>query len=211
MRNFLITSIFWLTFACSQPQKSSIPFYNSPDFTPYFISEAEASTQISHRIKPFAFYNQDSVLFDSKSLEGKLYVANFFFTQCNNICPDMTAQLKRIEKAFLGNPQVALLSFSVTPWIDDVKTLQRFSEKNQISSLNWNLLTGSKEEIYTLARKSFFAEESIGYNKETKEFLHTEHFILVDQKGRIRGIYNGTLALDAERCIEDMQAILKEG
>ncbi|MFZ9236070.1 MAG: SCO family protein [Algoriphagus sp.] len=211
MRNFLITSIFWLTFACSQPQKSSIPFYNSPDFTPYFISEAEASTQISHRIKPFAFYNQDSVLFDSKSLEGKLYVANFFFTQCNNICPDMTAQLKRIEKAFVGNPQIALLSFSVTPWIDDVKTLQRFSEKNQISSLNWNLLTGSKEEIYTLARKSFFAEESIGYNKETKEFLHTEHFILVDQKGRIRGIYNGTLALDAERCIEDMQAILKEG
>jgi protein SCO1/2 len=119
--------------------------------------------------------------------------------------------LKRIEKAFPGNPQVVLLSFSVTPWIDDVKTLQKFSEKNQISSSNWNLLTGSKEEIYTLARKSFFAEESIGYNKETKEFLHTEHFVLVDQKGRIRGIYNGTMALDAEQCIEDMQAILKEG
>jgi protein SCO1/2 len=150
-------------------------------------------------------------LFDSKSLEGKVYVANFFFTQCNNICPDMTAQLKRIEKAFPSNPQVVLLSFSVTPWIDDVKTLQKFSEKNQISSSNWSLLTGSKEEIYTLARKSFFAEESIGYNKETKEFLHTEHFVLVDQKGRIRGIYNGTMALDAEQCIEDMQAILKEG
>ena len=200
-----------MTFACSQPQKSTIPFYNSPDFTPNFLSEAEAETQITHRIKSFAFFNQDSILFDSKSLEGKVYVANFFFTQCNNICPDMTAQLKRIEKAFPGNPQVVLLSFSVTPWIDDVKTLQKFSEKNQISSSNWNLLTGSKEEIYTLARKSFFAEESIGYNKETKEFLHTEHFVLVDQKGRIRGIYNGTMALDAEQCIEDMQAILKEG
>ena len=93
-----------MAFACAEPQKSSIPYYNSPDFTPYFISEAEAETQISHRIKPFSFYNQDSILFNSKSLEGKIYVANFFFTQCNNICPDMTAQLKRIEKAFPGNP-----------------------------------------------------------------------------------------------------------
>lgn len=211
MKNFLITSVLCMGFACAEPQKSSIPYYNSPDFTPYFISEAEAATQISHRIKPFAFYNQDSILFDSKSLEGKVYVANFFFTQCNNICPDMTAQLKRIEKAFPGNLEVKLLSFSVTPWIDDVKTLQKFSELNQISSSNWSLLTGSKEDIYTLARKSFFAEESIGYNKATQEFLHTEHFILVDQKGRIRGIYNGTLALDAAQCIEDMQVILKEG
>ena len=101
MRNFLITSVLCLAFACAEPQKSSIPYYNSPDFTPYFISETEAATQISHRIKPFAFYNQDSILFDSKSLEGKVYVANFFFTQCNNICPDMTAQLKRIEEEAL--------------------------------------------------------------------------------------------------------------
>ena len=121
----------------------------------------------------------------------------------------MTAQLKRIEKAFPGNPEVKLLSFSVTPWIDDVKTLKKFSEINQISSWNWNLLTGSKDEIYTLARKSFFAEESIGYNKATQEFLHTEHFILVDQRGRIRGIYNGTIPLDADQCIEDMKLLLK--
>lgn len=122
----------------------------------------------------------------------------------------MISQMKRIEKAFLGNTQVAYLSFSVTPWIDDVKTLKKYSELNQISSPQWSLLTGDKEAIYTLARKSFFAEESIGFTKDSNEFLHTEHFILVDQKGRIRGIYNGTLPLDADQCIEDMRALLAE-
>ena len=105
---------------------------------------------------------------------------------------------------------MVLLSFSVTPWLDDVKTLNKFATKYQISSKNWSLLTGSKEAIYSLARKSYFAEESIGFNKDSKEFLHTEHIILVDQQGRIRGIYNGTLPLDAEQCILDMLELLQE-
>lgn len=208
MKNYWLISLFLLS--CADPEVSKIPFYNTPDFTPYFLNEAEASVKITHRIKPFAFYNQDSIKFDSKSLEGKIYVANFIFTRCSNICPDMTAQMKRIEKAFHSNPQVKLLSFTVTPWYDDVKALHKFGEKYQISSANWSLLTGPKAAIYSLARQSFFAEESIGFNKDTKEFLHTEHLVLVDPKGRIRGIYNGTLSLEAEQCILDMKVLLKE-
>ncbi|MEY4308368.1 MAG: hypothetical protein RL422_571 [Bacteroidota bacterium] len=208
MRNYWLISLFLLS--CADPEVSKIPFYNTPDFTPYFLNQAEASEKITHRIKPFAFYKQDSTLFDSKSLQGKVYVANFIFTRCSNICPDMISQMKRIEKAFHSNPQVHLLSFTVTPWFDDVETLHRFADKNQINSTQWSLLTGPKAAIYTLARQSFFAEESIGYNKDTKEFLHTEHFVLVDQKGRIRGIYNGTLPLEANQCIEDMQLLLQD-
>jgi protein SCO1/2 len=208
MKNYLLISCCALALSCSDSKVSKIPYYNEPDFNPLFLNELQAEKEITHRISPFAFYNQDSTLFDSQSLLGKVYVANFIFTRCSDICPDMTAQMKRIENAFLGNNQVALISFSVTPWIDDVKTLQKFSEKNQISSVNWSLLTGPKEMIYNLARKSFFAEESIGYNKDSKEFLHTEHFILVDQKGRIRGIYNGTIPLEADQCIEDIREIL---
>ena len=207
MRNYWLISLLLL--GCSENPVSKIPFYNTPDFNPYFMSEAEASTRITHRIKPFEFYNQDSTLFRSESLQGKVYVANFIFTRCSNICPDMTAQMKRIEKAFHANSNVSLVSFTVTPWSDDVKTLHKFGEKFQISSSNWSLLTGPKASIYTLARQSFFAEESIGFNKDTKEFLHTEHIVLVDQKGRIRGIYNGTLPLEADQCIEDMKLLLK--
>lgn len=208
MKNCWLISLFLL--ACSETSVSKIPFYNTPDFTPYFISDAEADSKISHRIKPFSFFNQDSTLFDSKALQGKVYVANFIFTKCSNICPDLTSQMKRIEKTFHSNPQVALVSFTVTPWLDDVKTLHQFADKFQISSTNWSLLTGPKESIYKLARQSFFAEENIGYNKDSNEFLHTEHLVLVDQKGRIRGIYNGTIPLDADQCMEDMRAILGE-
>jgi protein SCO1/2 len=210
MKSLFLISFCLLGIACSEPSPSQIPFYNEADFTPYFLTEVAAEKQITHRISSFEFYNQDSSLVKSTSLDGKIYVANFIFTTCNNICPDMISQMKRIEKAFLGNSQVAYLSFSVTPWIDDVKTLKKYSELNQISSPQWSLLTGDKEAIYTLARKSFFAEESIGFTKDSNEFLHTEHFILVDQKGRIRGIYNGTLPLDADQCIEDIRALLAE-
>ena len=210
MKSLFLISFCLLGIACSEPSPSQIPFYNEADFTPYFLTEVAAEKQITHRISSFEFYNQDSSLVKSSSLDGKIYVANFIFTTCNNICPDMISQMKRIEKAFLGNSQVAYLSFSVTPWIDDVKTLKKYSELNQIYSPQWSLLTGDKEAIYTLARKSFFAEESIGFTKDSNEFLHTEHFILVDQKGRIRGIYNGTLPLDADQCIEDIRALLAE-
>jgi protein SCO1/2 len=210
MRKYWLISLLGGILACSQSSNSKIPYYNTPDFTPLFLHKNEASKQITHRIKPFVFINQDSTIFDSKSLQGKVYVANFIFTRCSNICPDMTTQMKRIEKAFHTNSQVVLLSFSVTPWLDDVKTLNKFATKYQISSKNWSLLTGSKEAIYSLARKSYFAEESIGFNKDSKEFLHTEHIILVDQQGRIRGIYNGTLPLDAEQCILDMLELLQE-
>ena len=207
MRNYWLISLFLIS--CADTEVSKIPFYNTPDFTPYFLNQSEANVRITHRVNPFAFYKQDSTLFDSKSLQGKVYVANFIFTRCSNICPDMTAQMKRIEKAFRGNKNVALLSFTVTPWYDDVETLHRFGEKNQINFTQWSLLTGPKDSIYSLARQSFFAEESIGYNKDTNEFLHTEHLILVDQIGRIRGIYNGTLPLEAEQCIKDMRLLLK--
>lgn len=207
MRNYWLISLFLLS--CSETPVSKIPFYNTPDFTPYFLNEAEATVKITHCIRHFAFYKQDSTLFDSKFLQGKVYVANFIFTRCSNICPDMVSQMKRIEKAFAGNKSVSLLSFTVTPWYDDVETLHRFAEKNNINSSQWSLLTGSKSSIYNLARQSFFAEESIGFNKDTKEFLHTEHFVLVDKKGRIRGIYNGTLPIEADQCIEDMKLLLK--
>lgn len=210
MKDFLLISFCLLALACSKPNVSKIPYYNDPDFNPMFLSEPEAEKQITHRINHFSFYNQDSTVFDSNILKGKIYVANFIFTRCSNICPEITNQMKRIEEAFHENNKVELISFTVTPWLDDVRSLKRFSENYDISSANWSLLTGNKEAIYSLARKSFFAEESIGYNKDSKEFLHTEHFILVDQKGRIRGIYNGTLRLEAEQCIEDIKALLVE-
>ena len=99
---------------------------------------------------------------------------------------------------------MSILSFSVTPWIDSSEKLLEYTKLYNINSNNWCFLTGNKSKIYNLARKSYFAEERFGYTKDSAQFLHTEHFILVDQQKRIRGIYNGTLALEAEQLIKDI-------
>ena len=101
-----------------------------------------------------------------------------------------------------------ILSFSVTPWIDDSKKLLDYASFYQIKSNNWHFLTGDKSKIYDLARRSYFAEEDFGFTKDSTDFLHTEHFILVDQNKKIRGIYNGTLRLEAEQLVKDI-AVLK--
>jgi len=208
---FLLINIFPFIFitGCST-NNTSIPFYNSPDFTPYFLSNGEVEEIISHKISDFSFINQNEKTITNKEIEGKIHIANFMFTSCTSICPDMTGNMKLIEKAFSNDPRVVILSYSVTPWIDTPDKLADYVEFNDIKTNNWHFLTGSKNEIYSLARESYFAEETMGFSKDSTDFLHTEYFILVDRDKRIRGIYNGTLMLEALQVVEDISALLDE-
>ncbi len=207
----MLINIFPLIFitGCST-NNTSIPFYNSPDFTPYFLSNGEVEEIISHKISDFSFINQNEKTITNKEIEGKIHIANFMFTSCTSICPDMTGNMKLIEKAFSNDPRVVILSYSVTPWIDTPDKLADYVEFNDIKTNNWHFLTGNKNEIYSLARESYFAEETMGFSKDSTDFLHTEYFILVDRDKRIRGIYNGTLMLEALQVVEDISALLDE-
>lgn len=187
-----------------------LPYYNTPDFTPQFLNTDEAAKIISHRIGDFKFTDQDGNQVTQQTVNGKVHVAAFFFTACGSICPKMTAQLKRVQDAFAGDSSIVLLSYSVTPWLDSVPVLQRYAQKHNVNAAQWHLLTGYKSAIYDLARKSYFAEEEIGYTRDSTEFLHTEHFILVDRTSRIRGIYNGTLALETDQLIKDIRQLVRE-
>lgn len=192
-------------------QKIILPYYNTPDFTPIFLEEKEEiSSKIPHQISDFSFLNQDSILISEKAIEGKIHVANFIFTYCGSICPMMTENMKIVEEQFLDDKSVVFLSFSVTPWIDKPHILKAYTERKDIKNKNWHFLTGDKATIYDLARKSYFAEEDIGFTKDSTEFLHTEHFILVDQNKRIRGIYNGTLLLEMKQLASDILALKEE-
>ena len=188
-----------------------LPYYNTPDFTPVFLpAGADVKKQITHIIPAFNMTDQYGHSITQNDVAGKIHVANFIFTRCGSICPIMTKHMKLIDSAFAQNPNVVLLSYSVTPWIDSVQRLHAFAADNKITSPNWHLLTGSQREIYALARQSYFAEEDLGFTKDSTEFLHTEHMLLVDKTGRIRGIYNGTLQLEAEQLIADIGTLLKE-
>lgn len=201
-----------LFFACGQePKPFSLPYYNTPDFTPQFVNNKEELPQkITHTIAPFSFEDENGTPISNQTVAAKIHVANFMFTSCGSICPKMTDNLSKLSDAFAKDSTVALLSYSVTPWIDTKEKLKQYKEQRGIRNANWHFLTGDKGRIYNLARQSYFAEEDLGFTKDSTEFLHTEHLVLVDGGGRIRGIYNGTLPLEVEQLIKDISALKKE-
>lgn len=200
----------WLSltilFACSVVStENSLPYYNSPDFSPYWIkNETELQNKISHRIGNFSFLNQEGIVVTQEIIKDKIHVANFFFTTCPGICPAMTNQFEKVQSTFCADDDIRLLSFSVTPEIDSVQKLHEYASIHHVQKDKWHLLTGDKKKIYELARKSYFAEQEKGYLKDSSKFLHSEYLILVDKRQYIRGIYNGTLPEETDRLIADI-------
>lgn len=187
---------------------TSLPMYDGPDFTPYWnVDRADTF----HTVAPFEFINQNHQIINEKSVEGKIYLVNFFFTACGNICPKMMSNMEKVQNHFSENDNVIFLSHTVTPWYDSVPVLKNYEKNYGVIQNKWHFLTGDKSEIYNLARRSYFIEEEPGYTKDSTEFLHTEHFVLVDKSKHLRGIYNGTLELEMERVIEDIEMLLQEG
>ena len=115
-----------------------------------------------------------------------------------------------LQTKFMNDKDVMLLSHTVTPEWDSVPILKEYAKNKGVISGKWHLLTGNKDEIYSLAKKQYFAGDTIGYYQTGNEFLHTENFILVDKKRRIRGVYNGTLPLEIERLSDDILELKKE-
>ena len=188
-----------------------VPYYNTPDFTPvWLVDSADLDKTIPHRVGDFSLRNQFNQQITQATLAEKVHVANFFFTSCPSICPKITSLLRAVQDTFRREPKVILLSFSVTPWLDSLPRLRGYAKRNGVLSKNWHLLTGGRGAIYALARQSYFAEEAMGFSKDSTEFLHTEHVVLVDKNRRIRGIYNGTQALEIDKLIIDIHRLLKE-
>ena len=211
LKNSLIAFIVFLTACAANQQEHTLPYYNTPEFTPLFLTtQKDIDQKITHAIGNFSFTDQHNQTITEKCIDGKIHVANFIFTSCGSICPVMTKQMKLVEKNFLQDTNLVILSYSVTPWIDSVSRLKKYANANHIEKSNWHLLTGKKNEIYTLARQSYFAEEDLGFTKDSSQFLHTEHVLLVDKNKRIRGIYNGTLQLEMEQLVKDIQQLKKE-
>ncbi len=211
-KNKLLLLLLAAAIGCSQkqPTELSLPFINKPDFTPEWISKNDSGYSNIHHIPAFSFTDQYGKTVTEKTVEGHIYVADFFFTKCGSICPKMTTNMSILQDTFKTDPEILLLSHSVTPESDSVPVLKRYAENKGISSLQWHLLTGDRDEIYRLARKEYYAGDTIGFYQAGNEFLHTENFILLDRHRRIRGVYNGTLQLEMERLIEDIRLLKKE-
>jgi protein SCO1/2 len=207
----IIITLLTFLMACKAPdQKVILPYYNTPDFTPIWLTPADPQYKSIHTIANFQFTNQFGQSITNKNVAGKIYVANFFFTSCASICPQMMSNLANVQKGFINDTSVVILSHSVTPAHDNPQVLLKYANTNHIDGKNWWLLTGDKEAIYQLARQSYFAENSNGFDKGVNEFLHTENLVLIDKKGRIRGVYNGSLRLEVDNLIRHIKLLENE-
>lgn len=207
MRCKFLPAIGFVFLLASCKQKNGLPYYNTPDFTPLW-DIAKLKTEL-HTIPAFSFIDQDNKKITDKTFDNKIYITNFFFTSCGSVCPTMTGNILKVQKAFPGNNEIGFISHSVTPWIDTVPKLKAYANRFGIDS-RWHLVTGDKDVIYQLARLAYFADDEGGFTKDSTEFLHTEHVLLIDKKKHIRGVYNGTLELEIDRLINDIKILLKE-
>ena len=208
--NFIIFLLLWCS-CKDQTTADQLPYINKPDFTPEWISKTDKSYSSIHTIPPFSFTDQDGKTITEKDVEGKIYVADFFFTSCSGICPKMTSNIAVLQDAFKNYNDVVFLSHTVMPERDSVPVLKKYALEKGVISEKWHLLTGSKDDLYRLAKKEYYAGDTIGYYEAGNEFLHTENFILLDTQRRIRGVYNGTLTVEIDRLKEDIFTLLQEG
>jgi len=169
----------------------------------------EKGDTVYHKIDDFTFINQDSQLVDRNTFKGKIYISDFFFTNCPTICPSMTKQLLRVHNAFQHRPDVLLISHSIDFQADSVPTLKEYADRLEVTSDKWHFVTGEREHIYHTAKSKYYLSAQID-PLAPGGYLHNGKFVLVDREGRIRGYYTGTEQADVDRLIADVKILLEE-
>ncbi|WP_026709642.1 SCO family protein [Flavobacterium filum] len=191
-----------------KPQKT-LPIYNPSDVNPELVDSTVQHVSKYHTIADFKFTNQNGETVTQKKYEGKIYVADFFFTTCPTICPIMQDNMVVLQQEFKDNPNVMLLSHTVMPHIDSVPVLKKYAIEKGVIDSKWNLVTGDKKDIFYIARKSYLAVKTENEG-ELYDMVHTENFILVDEQKRVRGFYDGTNKEEIKRLSEDIRFLLEE-
>lgn len=185
-----------------------LPVYQPNQVNAELVDSTIQYVKKYHTIGDFSLTNQNGQTITQNDYKGKIYVADFFFTTCQTICPIMTDNMVTIQEKLQSDQEVLLLSHSVTPEIDSVAQLKKYALEKGVNDAKWNLVTGDKEQIYTLARKSYLAAKDIPFSEY--DLIHTENFVLIDQKRRIRGFYDGTNSEEIERLLADIEILKKE-
>lgn len=189
--------------------KEVLPIYQPSMVNEEMVDEDVQYQRKYHTIADFSLVNQNGDTITQADYQDKIYVADFFFTTCQTICPMMTENMVVLQNELKNDSKVMLLSHSVTPEIDSVPQLKKYAVEKGVDDSKWNLVTGERKQIYDLARKSYLAVKDEPYG-DPYGMIHTENFVLVDSKRQIRGFYDGTKAEDMEKLLEDIKILEKE-
>ena len=186
--------------------KKTLKIYQPSDVNAELVDSTIQYQKKYHKIADFSLINQNGETITQDDYKDKIYVADFFFTTCQTICPVMTKNMHEVQKAFITDDEVKMLSHTVTPEIDTIAQLKRYAQEKGVNASKWNLVTGDKKQIYELARKSYFAVKDDGDGGQF-DMIHTENFMLIDKERQIRGYYDGTDPKEIERLIEDIKTL----
>ena len=186
--------------------EKKLPIYQPASVNSELVDSTIQYQKKYHKIADFSLINQNGETITQDDYKDKIYVADFFFTTCQTICPVMTKNMHEVQKAFIADNEVKMLSHTVTPEIDTVAQLKRYAQEKGVNASKWNLVTGDKKQIYELARKSYLAVKDDG-DGGPFDMIHTENFMLIDKERQIRGYYDGTDPKEIERLIEDIKTL----
>ncbi|WP_136482451.1 SCO family protein [Cognatitamlana onchidii] len=203
--SLIIISLIYNTLNVYQP----LPIYQPAMVSTELVDSTIQYQKKYHKIADFELLNQNGNVVTQETYRDKIYVADFFFTTCQTICPIMTDHMVKIQESIKNDNDIMLLSHSVTPEIDSVARLKHYALKKGVIDKKWNLVTGDKKVIYKLARKSYLAVKDNG-DGGPFDMIHTENFMLIDKKKQIRGFYDGTNAEDINRLLKDISILREE-
>lgn len=210
---FMIMAVFsvsmvFIIYSIINPEKR-LPVYNPADVNPRLVDKSVKHVRKNHKISDFSLINQNGENITHEDYKDKIYIADFFFTRCQSICPIMTNNMAKIQMKFKEDNSIKFLSHSVTPIMDSIPVLREYADMKGVIDSKWNVTTGVKKHIYELARKSYFAVVDEG-DGGVQDFIHTENFVLVDKKRQIRGYYDGTNEEEMTKLVEDIKLLQKE-
>ncbi len=208
-RQILIAiAVTCLSWSCADNQTKKLPIIGERDTQESIVEGKTVIDTIYHQIPPFEFLNQDSTIITDKDFEGKVYIANFFFTHCPSICPTMQRNLLTIYEKYKNEDRVSFLSHSIDFKYDSPSVLKSYAQKLGVTDDRWQFVTGSKKDIYGIS------EKYLVYSKEDSTapggYDHQGYLVLIDQQKHIRGAYDGTVQEQVDQLAADLDILLKE-
>jgi protein SCO1/2 len=207
MKKLLLLPLITLAISCGSPSEKTSKIAELPILGERYVDDNQDT--VYHSIADFAFVNQVGDTIRKEDMAGKIYVADFFFTTCPTICPVMKKEMLRVYEQFKGEPNFRILSHSIDPTHDTQAVLKDYAEKLGVpDATTWNFLTGDQEKIFEIGQTSYLTT-TMADDMEPGGFLHSGAFLLVDQQGRIRGVYDGTKTEQVDRLLADIPKLLK--
>jgi protein SCO1/2 len=207
MKKLLLLPLIALAISCGSPSEKTSEVAELPILGERYVDDNQDT--VYHSIADFTFVNQVGDTIRKEDIAGKIYVADFFFTTCPTICPVMKKEMLRVYEQFKGEPNFRILSHSIDPTHDTQAVLKDYAEKLGVpDATTWNFLTGDQEKIFEIGQTSYLTT-TMADDMEPGGFLHSGAFLLVDQQGRIRGVYDGTKTEQVDRLLADIPKLLK--